>query len=144
MSLTLAKAEELIVLTGKLAALTEQDIATLKAKRPAALTQGEDSRTSLLLLYGKAAAEFKSGAAIATLPAEVQQRLKSATERLHKALKEQSRLLTRFRHVTEGLVRAIAEGVTARRTPATYAKTGAFAKPPAGSRGAALTLNQAV
>lgn len=144
MSLTLAKAEELIALTGKLAALTEQDIATLKAKRPSALTQGEDSRTSLLLLYGKAAAEFKGGTAVATLPAGVKQRLKSATERLHKALKEQNRLLTRFRHVTEGLVRAIAEGVTARQTPTTYAKTGAFAKPPAGSRAAVLTLNQAV
>ncbi len=144
MSLSLAKAEELIALTGKLAALTEQDIATLKAKRPSALTQGEDSRTSLLLLYGKSAAEFKSGAAVAVLPAEVRQRLKSVTERLHKGLKEQGRLLARFRHVTEGIVRAIADGVTARQTPATYAKSGAFVKPPAAARALALTLNQAV
>jgi hypothetical protein len=143
MSLTLAKAEELIGLTEKLAALTEQDVATLKQRRPSALAQAEDSRTALLLLYGKAAAEFKSAPAIAALPAPVKLRLKSATERLHKALKEQNRLLTRFRHVTEGVVKAIADAVTARQSSGAYAKSGAFAKP-ASPQATALTYNQAV
>ena len=144
MSLLLAKAEELIGLTDKLAALTEQDVATLKAKRPAALTTADDGRTTLLLQYGRVSADFKNGTALTNLPALTQQRLKSATERLHKALKEQNRLLTRFRHVTEGVVKAIADAVTARQTPTTYAKSGAFVKAPAASRATALTLNQAV
>jgi hypothetical protein len=143
MSLTQAKAEELIALTTKLAALIEQDVATLKAKRPAALPQDE-SRAGLLALYGKAAAEFKTAASVASLPAAMKQRLKAATERLHKALKEETRLLARFRHVTEGLVKAIAERVTARQAAPTYAKAGTVVKPPAAPRATALTLNKSV
>jgi hypothetical protein len=143
MSLALAKAEELIALTTKLATLIEQDVATLKAKRPAALPQ-DDSRAGLLLLYGKATAEFKSATAVASLPASLKQRLKAATERLHKALKEETRLLARFRHVTEGIVKAIADRVTQRQAAPTYAKSGHVVKPPAAPRATALTLNKSV
>jgi len=143
MSLSLAKAEEMIALTGRLAALTEQDIVTLKGSRPAALSLHDNDRATLFLLFGKAAAEFKKEAALAPLPSAVKQRLKSATERLHRALKEQNRLLVRFRHITEGLVKAIADSVAARGTPPGYARSGAFAKP-AAAHASALTLNQAV
>ncbi len=143
MSLALAKADELIALTTKLAALIEQDIVTLKAKRPAVLAQSEGDRATLLLQYGKAAAEFKTVAALANLPVAAKQRLKTATERLHQAMKEQNRLLARFRHVSEGLIKAIAETIAAREAPATYAKSGAYAKPQ-GARPAAFALNQSV
>ena len=141
MSLALAKSEELIVLTTKVAVLVEKEIAILNDKRPAALAPGENDRATLLLLYSKASAEFKNAAVLAALPAPANLRLKTATERLHKALKEQKRLLARFRHVTEGLVRAIAEGVAAHERPSIYAKSGAMAGAP---RASALTLNQAV
>jgi tRNA C32,U32 (ribose-2'-O)-methylase TrmJ len=143
MSLNLAKAEELISYTLKLAAMTEQDIATLKAGRPSALAMQNNDRTIQYLLFGKAAAEFKPSGALATLPAETKQRLKAATERLHIALKEENRLLARFRHISEGLIRAIADSVAKRGAPPAYAKSGSFVKP-AASRASAMTLNQAV
>ena len=143
MSLTLAKADELVALTTKLAALIEGDIATLKAKRPALLAEGEADRATLLLQYGKAAAEFKTPATLAALPLATKQRLKAAAERLHKAIKEQNRLLARFRHVSEGLIKAIAETVAAREAPSLYAKSGAYAKPQ-GARPTAFAFNQSV
>lgn len=144
MSAALAKADELIALTAKLAAFVEHDVTILKGNRPATLAKNEDDRMALTLLFGKAAAEFKSKPAVAELPSAAQQRLKAATERLHKAIKEQSRLLARFRHVTEGLVKAVAEAVAKREAPGIYAQSGYVVKPPAAPRAAALTLNQAV
>jgi hypothetical protein len=139
-----AKAEDLIALTAKLASLVEQEIVVLKGKRPSELTKTENDRAALTLLYGKAMVEFKTKPQIAALPAPLQQRLKTATERLHKALGEQSRLLARFRHVTEGMIKAIAETVAARESVGTYGKNGYNVRPPAAPRAAALTLNQAV
>ncbi|MBP6013066.1 MAG: hypothetical protein KBA31_12640 [Alphaproteobacteria bacterium] len=135
------KADELIALTTKLAVLIEQDIATLKGNRPSALAQNEGDRAVLLANYGKAVSAFKA-TPMTAVAADLKQRLKTATERLHKGMKEQQRLLTRFRHVTEGLVKAVAEAVTAREAPTAYAKTGTYA-PPQG-RASALTFNQAV
>ena len=143
MSLSLAKTEDLISQTAKLAALTEQDVATLKAGRPSALALHDNNRAMQFLLFGKAAAEFKTGGALAALSPDAKLRLKSATERLHKALKDENRLLARFRHVSEGLVKAVAESIAARGAPPVYAKSGAFVNPSA-SRASALTLNQAV
>lgn len=141
---TLAKAEDLIAVTDRLAAVVEHDAMLLKGKRPADLVTNESERATLTLLYTKAMAEFRNKPAIAALPAPLQKRLKQATERLHKALGEQARLLTRFRHVTEGIVKAIAETVAARNTTGVYGKAGQLVKPPASPRAAALTLNQAV
>jgi hypothetical protein len=139
-----AKAEDLIALTERLAAFVEHDIVVLKGKRPAELTKTENERATLTLLYAKAMAEFKSKPLVAALPANAQKRLKLATERLHKALGEQARLLARFRHVTEGLVKAIAETVVARETVGVYGKLGHVVKAPAAPRAAALTFNKAV
>lgn len=143
MSLNLAKSEELISQTAKLAALTEQDVATLKAGRPAALSLHDNNRAVQLLMFAKAAGDFKTSGALAMLSPDTKLRLKSATERLHKALKEENRLLARFRHISEGLVKAVADNIAARGAPPAYAKSGAFVKPSA-SRASALTLNQAV
>lgn len=136
--------EELIALTTKLAILVEQDVATLKGNRPSALAQNEGDRAALLLHYGKVVAEARAPGAMADVPASSKTRLKAATERLQTGLKEQARLLNRFRHVTEGLVRAVAENVAARGAAPVYAKTGHMVKPPAAPRVSAMTLNQAV
>lgn len=139
-----AAAEELIALTEKLAALVEADVAALKSARPAALGGGADERAALTLVYGKAMAGFKTKAVVAALPASLRGRLKAATQRLHKATAEQHRLLARFRHVTEGMIRAIADTVAQREASGVYGKAGAYVKPPAAARAAALTFNQAV
>ena len=144
MSATLTKAEALIALTTRLAALIEDDVTTLIAKRPAALANNEADRTTALLMYAKTAKELKSTGALSHMPANTKQRLQQATGRLHKALREQNRLLVRFRHVTEGLIKAVADVVAARDTPAVYAKSGSMIRSSMTNRGTAMTLNQAV
>ena len=144
MSATLTKAEALIALTTRLAALIEDDVTTLIAKRPAALANNETDRTTALLLYAKAAKELKSTGALSQMPANTKQRIQQVTDRLHKALREQNRLLVRFRHVTEGLIKAVADVVAARDTLAVYAKSGSMIRSNMSNRGTAMTLNQAV
>ena len=139
----LTKAEELIALTEQLAVRVERDVTILKGARPAALNVDDKDRAALTQLYAKAMVAFKPDAT-ADLPLSVKTRLKAATERLHAGLKQQSRLIARFRHVTEGLVKAIADGVVARTSPGVYAKSGSVVKPPAAPRATALTLNQAI
>jgi len=138
-----AKTEELIALTEQLALRIEQDVTILNGARPAALTVDDKDRVALTQLYAKAMTAFKA-APPADLPPSVKARLKTATERLHAGLKQQSRLIARFRHVTEGVVKAIADAVVARTSPGVYAKSGAVVKPPAAPRATALTLNQAI
>ena len=69
--------------------------------------------------------------------------LSAATEMLRAALKEEGRWLARFRHVSEGLIKAIADEVAARQTPATYAKAGSFTKP-ATAAASAMAYNQTI
>ena len=144
MSDQVSKAEELVTLTTRLAEIVEDDVRTLKAKRPAMLASKDTERATASLLYAKAAAEFKSPAAVSALPAATKSRLKAATTRLHAATREHTRLLTAFRHVTEGLVKAVADVVARRAMPSAYAKSGNMAQPSQAHRPTALTLNQAV
>lgn len=141
---TAAKADELIALTAKLAAAVEQDVAVLKGGRPAALTANAEERAALAATYAKAMVEFKGKPAIAALPVPLRQKLKAATERLHKATREQNRLLARFRHVTEGMIKAVADAVAARDASGVYGKAGYVVKPPAAPRASAMTFSQAV
>jgi hypothetical protein len=144
MSEHMAKAEELIALSARLTAIIDDDIATLKNKRPAQLARSDADRSMAMLQYSRAVAEFRSTGGAKSIPAPLKQRLNSATQKLMNATREQGRLLTRFRHVTEGLIKAVADVVIARETPSVYAKTGTIAKTGSASRGAAMTLNQAV
>ena len=104
-----AKAEELIRLTGQLASIMEADVALLRGRRPAELASNENDRTMTMLLYTKAATELKGSNVLKQLPGPVRTRLRAASERLQAAVKEQNRLLTRFRHVTEGMIKAVAD-----------------------------------
>jgi hypothetical protein len=144
MSDQVSKAEQLIRLTEQLAAIVEDDVKTLKARRPAMLSGKESERTTASLLYAKAAAEFKSPETVKALPAATRTRLKAATARLQAATREQSSLLTSFRHVTEGLVKAVADVVARKSAPSAYGKSGSMAQSGAAYRATALTLNQAV
>lgn len=131
---------ELIQLTERLTAIVERELAILKGARPSALNTNDDERATTLALYGKKCAAFKREA-MSTLTGDAKKRLTAATEKLRAALKEEARLLARFRHVSEGIIKAVADAVAARQTPATYAKAGAFAKPAAGAA-SAMTFNQ--
>jgi len=135
--------EELAQLTDRLTALVTRELAILGGGRPAALNVNDDERALSLALYTKRCAAFKRDVALVSIRNEAGMRLAVATEKLRTALKEESRLLARFRHVSEGLVKAIADEVASRQTPATYAKAGSFAKP-AANAASAMTFNQTI
>ena len=144
MSRQIDKAEELITLTNRLAELIEGDVVILHAKRPAALAGNDGNRTETMLLYARAAGELQTLGPVAQLPAGVRNRVRAASERLQKAVKEQNRLLIRFRHVTEGLIKAVADVVVARETPSVYGKSGCYTTSKLDNRGSAMTINRAI
>ena len=135
--------EELIQLTERLTALVNCELAILKSGRPAALNVNDDERAASLALYAKRCTAFKREVPLAALGGEAKKRLSAATEMLRAALKEEGRWLARFRHVSEGLIKAIADEVAARQTPATYAKAGSFTKP-ASAAASAMAYNQTI
>ncbi len=138
------RAEQLLSLATRLANLLEEDIAILRARRPAQLANRQQDRELLMLQYTKAVSEFRKAHVKGSLPQALKQKLGQATEKLMSANREHGRLLMRFRHVTEGMLKAVANVVVAQDTPSVYAKTGAFAQSGSNPRASALTLNQAV
>ena len=138
-----AQVENLIQLTERLTALVTRELAILKGNRPSALNVNDDERALGLAHYAKRCAALKSALPSAPIGNEGKRRLTAATEKLYAALKEEARMLARFRHVTEGLVKAIADEVASRRKPPTYAKAGSFARPPA-SVVSAMTYNRTI
>jgi hypothetical protein len=138
------RAEELLALATKLTAVLEEDAAILRSRRPALLAGRQEDRDVLMLQYAKAVGEFRKVHVKGSLPPALRQKLAGATEKLMGATREHSRLLLRFRHVTEGMLKAVATVVIAQDTPSVYAKTGAIARANASQRASAFTLNQAV
>jgi hypothetical protein len=138
------RAEQLISMATRLATMIEEDIATLRARRPAQLAGRQAERETLMLQYTKAVGDFRKTHVKGSLPPAVKARLDNATAKLMSATREHTRLLTRFRHVTEGMLRAVANVVIAKETPGIYGKSGAFANRAGNHAAAALTLNQAV
>jgi hypothetical protein len=138
-----ALVQELIELTGHLTALVERELAILKGNRPSALNVNDDERATMLALYAKRCVAFKREVPLASLSAETKTRLTMVTEKLRAALREESRWLARFRHVSEGLIKAIADEVAARESPAAYAKAGVFTKTASGAA-SAMTYNRTI
>ncbi len=136
-----ATIDDLLQMTDRLTAIVEREVTILKGARPAALNTNDDERTTLLAQYSKQVATTKRD--MATLSPDAKKRLTAATEKLRSALKEESRLIARFRYVNEGLIKAIADEVAARHTPTAYARAGAFAKPSAAVT-SAMTYNQRI
>ena len=133
--------EDLLQLTDRLTVLVNRELAILKGARPAALNVNDDERATLLAHYTKRCAAFKRETA--ALSADTKRRLTAATEQLRAALKDESRWLARFRHVSEGLIKAIADEVAVRQAPATYAKAGSFTKAGAAAV-SAMTYNRTI
>src|SRR5262249_7403166 len=125
----------------RLTMLVGRELAILKGARPAALNANDDERATLLALYTKLCAGFKRETA--ALSADTRKRLTSATEALRAALKEESRWLARFRHVSEGLIKAVADEVAARQAPTTYAKAGSLTKAGTGTA-SAMTYSRTI
>jgi hypothetical protein len=119
-----AQIANLITLSDQIALVLQRENEALKQRKPQDLKQGEPEKTRLMAIYQREIATIRKDAKqFATLAAGVKDKISAAGERLQAALKEQSQILARLRHVTEGIVKAIASDVAKKRQGATpYAR----------------------
>src|SRR5688572_571905 len=134
------RVEQLILLTERLTELVAAQAQAFEASRPqdAAVQLEEASR--LANLYRHESARVRADPSlIASAPIAQRTRLVRATEAFDAVLARQGRALAAAKHVTEGLVRAIADEVAAQRTQGSTYGPGA-AQPT--DKATAITLNK--
>lgn len=108
--------ERLITMAGRLIEALENDIAALKAGNPRGLRTIEPEIQKLTLLYSREASGLNVESA-KDAPLELRKRLSDVTNRFRDLLGHQTRLLTRLRGASEGIVRAVAEEIERQRAP---------------------------
>ncbi|MDX2233643.1 MAG: flagellar basal-body protein FlbY [Hyphomonadaceae bacterium] len=124
------RAEQLLLLTGRLAALVDAEGAALAQGDPLSGAGAGDELRRLANAYRLEIARIKEDRTlIAAAPRHLRQRLQDETARLQARLETYSAALFAAREITEGLVRAVAEEVQrARNGPAGYGAQGAYAQ----------------
>lgn len=110
------KIELLIAMAEKLIAALEADIAALKAGRPQELRTTDPEFQRLSVLYSREAAGIDAACAKAA-PSELRRKFFDSAARFREVLALHARLLTRMRHASEGIVKAVAEEIKRRRAP---------------------------
>jgi flagellar biosynthesis/type III secretory pathway chaperone len=122
--------DELILLTERLAQITERESEVLQSRRPRELEPLVEEKAVLSAHYARAGQHLKRHSdLIKSASPELRQRLKDVTKRFQGALNDLTQRLSRVRQISEGVVRAIATDAADRRsTPIGYGKT---ASPPA-------------
>jgi hypothetical protein len=130
--------ERLIALAGRLIEALEGDIAALKSGNPRGLRTIEPETLKLCALYSREAAGLNADSA-RTAPAGLRKQLVEATTRFRDLLNAQTRLLTRMRGASEGMIRAVAEEIERQRAPLRP-----YGAPPAARNGGAMLYNNVV
>jgi hypothetical protein len=108
--------ERLLAMAARLIDALEKDIAALKAGNARDLQTVNPEIQKLSVLYGREAAALNPKAAI-DAPLELRKRLFEATQKFRDHLSAQTRLLTRLRGASEGMIRAVAEEIERRNAP---------------------------
>lgn len=108
------KVERVIALTLRLTEALKADIAALERGRPREMRTIEPDAQQLCALYGREATQINA-AVVKSLAPATRARLSEATKRFRETLSYQSRLITRMKNASEGLVRAIAMDVEKKR-----------------------------
>lgn len=108
--------ERLIAMAARLIDVLESDIAALKSGNPRGLRTIDPEIHKLTLLYNREASGLNPDMAKST-PLELRRRLFEATKKFRDLLGAQTRLLTRLRGASEGMVRAVAEEIERQRAP---------------------------
>lgn len=111
-----ANLERLIVMSERLSAALEADIAALEQGNARAMRTIEPDMQQLSAIYVREAAALTPQAAEGAPPA-IRARFNQATRRFRDALKMHGRVLTRIRNASEGMIRAIAEEVERQQAP---------------------------
>jgi len=108
--------ERLIAMAERLIGALENDIAALRCGNPRGLRTLEPEMLKLSALYSREASGLNATAA-KNAPAALRQRLVDATARFRELLGAQTRLLTRLRGASEGMIRAVAEEIERQGAP---------------------------
>jgi hypothetical protein len=108
--------ERLITMAERLVEALETDIAALKSGNARNLRTVEPEILKLSALYSREATALTSAAA-SSVSRELRERLFAATARFRDTLASQTRLLTRIRGASEGMIRAVAEEIERQRAP---------------------------
>ena len=112
-----ARIEQLVALTERLTGLLAVQCRAFEKRRPQDAAAGMEEVSLLANLYRHEAAEIRQNPAIlSAAPAPLRARLTRATEAFDAVLARQGRAVAAAKTVTEGLVRAVAEVVAARRS----------------------------
>ncbi len=131
--------ERLITMAERLVEALESDIAALKAGNARNLRTIEPEILKLCALYSREAAGLNANVA-KSAPVELRKRLFAATAKFRDTLASQTRLLTRIRGASEGMVRAVAEEIENQRALVrTYGPALTAARP-----GGAILYNKVV
>ena len=134
------KIELLIAMAERLIGAIEADIVALKAGRPQDMHTLDPEIQRLSVVYGREAGTLDPSRAKAA-PAELRKRFVSTTAKFKDVLTLHARLITRVRHASEGIVKAVAEEVERIRAPlTTYAPAATGYRPARG----ALVYNSVV
>ncbi len=121
MSAEKARVDRLIILAERLIVALEADIEALKAGKPKDMQTQDPEIQRLTALYSREAGQITPQQA-KQMPRDSVARLTETTRRFRESLARHTRVLTRVRNASEGMIRAIAEEVDRRQAPLrTYA-----------------------
>ena len=134
------KIERLIVMAERLTAALEDDIAALKAGKPADMKSLDPEVQKLTMLYSREVQHFDIRIARAA-PAPLRARFLAITGRFREVLQLHARMLMRVKNASEGMIQAIAREVERMNAPTrTYAPRPAARPAPPG----AMVFNKVV
>jgi hypothetical protein len=112
------KLERLITMALRLIEAMQADIAALEAGQPQAMASLDPEIQRLSMLYSREAQALDPSRTKAA-PDGLKKRLTAATTKFRDTLNLHQRLLTRMRHASEGIVKAVADEVQRQRAPTT-------------------------
>lgn len=114
---TAAKAERLLAMTGRLITALTMDVAALEQGRPREFKLIEPEFQRLAAQYEREAAGF-TRREMESISTEMRAAYTASVRKLGDLLKQQQRILTRMRRVSEGMIRAVADELARREAAA--------------------------
>jgi hypothetical protein len=137
-----SRIDDLIALSERLDKLLARETELIKGRKPQEIAAFSDEKAHVAALYAREMRDFKGDIAGAkNLPAAKIEKLKTITGHLRETIAAHSRLLTRLRRVSEGLIKTIADDVAAKRAPTLGYGPGATYATPRKPQTAAIVVN---
>lgn len=123
-----AQIKGVISLAQRLEELVARETDLFQQRRPSEVKEFEAEKIRLTAQYTKEIERLRNDpSGLKLISSSVKEQLKSMTTVLRKTLERHANVLERLRHVSEGMVKSVADEIAARKAPATgYAKNAAL------------------